>query len=361
MNSTESAINKFNTSQESLVIQHSDFSLKIVSDMINDNIIDLNPHYQRRNRWTEEKQSKLIESFILNVPVPPIYFSEDQYGIYSVIDGKQRLTAIHDFLNNRFNLKNLEVFSELNGFSFTELPIQIKNALSMRPYIRIVTLLKQSNPQLKYEVFLRLNTGGDALRPQEIRNVAFDGALNELLYKLSENSILRNKLKITDHSSNSYRKMDDLETILRFFSLYTYWKDLPSQAITKVMDVYMSKNRNLEQSIIDSLKEKFTKSITICNEIWQDNAFYKPISSTVFREQFIAPLYDAQMIAVCMLIDQGYESSLLNIDKNKLLNETLSLFESDNDFIKSVTQATNNAFNINKRITTIYDLLRGLV
>ncbi len=97
--------------------------------------------------WTEDKQSKLIESFILNVPVPPIYFSEDEYGIYSVIDGKQRLTSIHNFLNDKFKLKNLEVFSELNGLKFSDLPNQIKHALLIRPYIRICLLYTSPSPR----------------------------------------------------------------------------------------------------------------------------------------------------------------------------------------------------------------------
>lgn len=361
MNSIDTVIKKFNNSQESLVIQQSDFSLETVSRMIEKNIIDLHPHYQRRNRWSDDKQSKLIESFILNVPVPPIYFSEDEYGVYSIIDGKQRLTAIHDFLTNKFKLKNLDVFNELNGLEFHELPIQIKNALTVRPYIRVVTLLKQSNPELKYEVFLRLNTGGDSLRPQEIRNVAFDGSLNKLLYQLSDNSILKNKLKITDSSSNSYRKMDDLETILRFFSLSFYWDKLPSQTISKVMDIYMSQHKNIDFSDIDSLNQKFTKTISICNEIWSGNAFYKPISESNYREQFIAPLYDAQMIAVSLIIDELGESSLSNINREILEKETLTLFISDLDFLKSVTQATNNSLNIHKRITSIYNMLKGLI
>jgi uncharacterized protein with ParB-like and HNH nuclease domain len=353
-------IKKFSKAQESLVIQHSDFSLETLSRMIYNEIVDLNPHYQRRNRWTEDKQSKLIESFILNVPVPPIYFSEDDYGVYSVIDGKQRLTSIHDFLSDSFRLKNLEVFTELNGLTFSELPSQIKHALSIRPYIRIVTLLKQSDPNLKYEVFLRLNTGGDALKPQEVRNVAFDGSLNALLYELSENEILKRKLKIVDESSNSFRKMDDLEMILRFFALDKFWKNLPNQNISRVLDYYMQENRNLNQDGIKELRSKFIDCIEICDILWQGNAFYKPISRTAYREQMIAPLYDAQMIAVSMLIMDGYHNQLMKIDRSRLQERTFELFQSDTQFVKSVTQATNNSSNITLRISTLYDLLNSL-
>jgi uncharacterized protein with ParB-like and HNH nuclease domain len=93
------ALKKFSKAQDSLVTQQSDFSLSAIFDMVRNSSIDISPHYQRRDRWTAEKQSALIESFMINVPVPPIYLSEDDYGVYTVIDGKQRITAIHDFLD----------------------------------------------------------------------------------------------------------------------------------------------------------------------------------------------------------------------------------------------------------------------
>lgn len=353
-------IKAFNNAQESLVIQHSDFSLETLSRMIDNRIVDLNPHYQRRNRWTEDKQSKLIESFILNVPVPPIYFSEDDYGVYSVIDGKQRLTSIHEFLSGSFKLKNLEVFSDLNGLTFHELPNQIKHALSIRPYIRIVTLLKQSDPNLKYEVFLRLNTGGDALKPQEVRNVAFDGPLNKLLYKLSDNDILKRKLKIVDESSNAFRKMDDLEMILRFFALRTYWESLPNQNISRVLDIFMQQHRNMSIHDIQLLEDDFQHCIEMCEELWQGNAFYRPISPTSYREQMIAPLYDAQMIAVSILVSNGKNTKIRRINKERLQEELFGLYQNDDQFAKSVTQATNNASNVYYRIRTLQELLNSL-
>ena len=91
----KSVLEKFSNAQESLVIQQSDFSLMTISQMVESGAINLTPHYQRRERWDITKQSALIESFILNVPVPPVYLSEEEYGIYSVIDGKQRITSIY--------------------------------------------------------------------------------------------------------------------------------------------------------------------------------------------------------------------------------------------------------------------------
>ena len=100
-------IKRFETSQDALVLQQSDLSLKSISDMTDSNSIDISPKYQRRERWDDKRESELIESFLLNIPVPPIYLAEDEYGTYSIIDGKQRVTAINRFLNDKFQLRDL--------------------------------------------------------------------------------------------------------------------------------------------------------------------------------------------------------------------------------------------------------------
>ena len=152
-------LSRFNSAQEQLVLQTADLPLGTLADMVESRTIDLEPNFQRRERWHQDRQSALIKSFILNVPVPPVYLSEDEYGRYTAIDGKQRLRTICDFLYGRFKLRHLEGFKEIEGRSYAELPEPIKNALRIRPFLRVVTLLKQSNAELKYEVFTRIQSG----------------------------------------------------------------------------------------------------------------------------------------------------------------------------------------------------------
>ena len=142
-------VDRFEKSQDDLVLQASDFSLYGIREMVESKTIDLSPKYQRRERWDVVRQSALIESFLLNIPVPPIYLSEEEYGVYSIIDGKQRITAISDFLSNAFRLKGLGSFSEINGCRFRDLPPPLQNALRVRPFLRVITLLKQSEQELK--------------------------------------------------------------------------------------------------------------------------------------------------------------------------------------------------------------------
>lgn len=222
-------LRRFEKAQDALVLQASDLSLETVASMVESTAIDVRPQFQRRERWDGSKQSALIESFLLNIPVPPVYLAEDDFGRYSVIDGKQRLTAIHDFMRGRLNLTMLERFNELNGYSFQQLPPSLQNALLVRPYIRAVTLLRQSDPATKYEVFHRLNSGGEPLNAQEIRNVIYRGPFNDLLVGLSEQPFLRKQLKIRDTRSPAYRAMTDVEYVLRYFTLRATWEQFSSR------------------------------------------------------------------------------------------------------------------------------------
>lgn len=343
-------INKFTKAQDSLVTQQSDFSLSAITDMVNQNSIDIAPHYQRRDRWDVEKQSALIESFLLNVPIPPVYLSEDDYGTYTVIDGKQRITAIHDYLMGKFKLKDLKALPELNDYNFKDLPEQLKRVLSIRPFIRVITLLKQSDPNLKYEVFLRLNTGGEQLKPQEIRNVAYSGILNDLLFELSESRFLRLKMKITSNKSAAYRNMDDLEMVLRFFTIRQNWESL-GKKISIAMDDFMAENRHPD---IEQLRALFTKSLNACEHIWGQHAFEKPQNGG-WRDQLIAPLYDAQMVAVSLLDNDRIEYLAQN--SPAVLLETVKLYAEDADFVKSVSQATGDTVAIRTRVSKMYDML----
>ena len=344
-------LKRFIDAQDSLVIQQSDFSLSAIFQMVENHSIDTQPHYQRRDRWSNDKQSALIESFLLNVPVPPIYLSEDDYGLYSVIDGKQRITAICDFLSDKLVLKNLNKFPELNNYKFSNLPTQIQNALTVRPYIRVTTLLKQSNEELKYEVFLRLNTGGEKLKAQEIRNVAYSGALNELLFELSENEFFKRKLKITSDKSTAFKNMDDLEHVLRFFTIGAGWQHGLGNTLSVEMDRFMSRNRNAD---INSLRRLFNNSIAACEAIWGRRAFQKPNGNN-WREQLISPLYDAEMVAVSNLSENQIEN--LATKSNAVISSTRNLYNDDIDFNKSVSQATNNPASIFKRVSAIIELL----
>lgn len=343
-------LRKFKEAQHSLVIQNSDFSLSVMRDMIKSGAVDVNPHYQRRDRWPRAKQSRLMESFILNVPVPPIFLSEHEFGSYSVIDGKQRLTAIDQFLNEEFALEGLEGFPELNKLKFSDLPREIQNGLVMRPYLRVTTLLNQSDPELTYEVFLRLNTGGESLTAQEIRNVAYDGAFNAGLIEASAHELLARALKLKNGKVS--KDMNDVEMVLRF--LYMNFGEIDMNFMSRGMDEFM---RAHKEGWPGAFQDAFETSINRCYTLWGDSAFNKPVDNG-WRSQFIAPMYDAEMHACFRLSADQFE--ILSTQSDRVREATRELFQNDPLFVKSVSQATNNLSAVRYRLDVMRNLLQGL-
>jgi hypothetical protein len=349
-------VEKFTAEQDRLVLQAADLSLETIAAMVESGAIDIEPGYQRRARWSAEKQSALIESFLLNVPVPPVYLAEEDYGTYSVIDGKQRITAIHAFMRGTLELKALQSFSELNEATITELPRELVNALTVRPYIRAVTLLKQSDPELKYEVFARLNTGGVALNAQEIRNVAYRGPLNDLVYKLAEDSFLRRQLKIRGEHSTAYNAMLDAEFVVRFLTLLEVWQTF-SGDFRKSMDEFMQRYRDADQHQLDHYRDAFEHSIAACEQLWSSHAFQRPDRGG-WRDQALAGMFDAQMIATSFYSKTDIQQ--LASKQAQVLSRTRDLF-TDPDFDSAVRVGTNTPSRVRLRVQLMVDALGALV
>ncbi len=199
--------------------------------------MELRPFYQRRPRWDPVRQSKLIESFIMNIPVPPLFVYESDLAKYEVMDGQQRITAIRDFYTNKLELAGLEQWPELNGRIYDKLPSEIRKGIDRRS-ISYFVLLKESavtseeEALLRQQVFERLNTGGVKLSKQEIRNSIYHGRFNTLLLELVKHPVFRDAWGLPRYTSDEdtnpsdeilnipmYAQMRDAEIVLRFFAL----------------------------------------------------------------------------------------------------------------------------------------------
>ncbi|KGB90399.1 hypothetical protein DM81_1974 [Burkholderia multivorans] len=354
---SKTIIERFSRAQDSLVIQAADMSLETIAAMVDAGAIDVQPEYQRRERWSLPAQSALIESFLLNIPVPPVYLAEEDFGTYSVIDGKQRLTAIKRFMRQEFSLFKPARFEELNGLQLSELPIDLRNALTIRPYVRVVTLLKQSDPQLKYEVFTRLNTGGVPLQPQEVRNAMYRGKLNDMLIQLSEQDFLRKQLKIKTKKEDAYLSMSDVEYVLRFFTMLDEWKSF-SGDYRRSMDRYMDLNRNPTAAKLKRLRSLYIACLERCQALWGDHAFRRfDVASNVYRDQFLSALYDAQMIAVSGLTEAKFNK--LVAKRQKVVSATRALF-GVSEFEDSIRVSTNTPIRVKTRVEMMVGMLAEL-
>lgn len=303
--------------------------------------MELRPFYQRRPRWDPARQSKLIESFIMNIPVPPLFVYESDLAKYEVMDGQQRITAIRDFYTNKLELQGLEQWPELNGRIYDKLPSEIKKGIDRRS-ISYFVLLKESavtseeEALLRQQVFERLNTGGVKLSQQEIRNSIYHGRFNTLLLELVKHPAFRQAWGIPAYTSDEdanpsdellnipmYAQMRDAEIVLRFFALrhakHYKW------GMAGFLDLYMVRTRRFTDEDIRGLHELFVKTIESASEIYGELLF-RPWDSErkVWSQRPQVAFADAVMVGLSNHIDErGVLSSLAD----KIIARTKQLFE----------------------------------
>lgn len=333
-----------------------DYALGALSDLIQSKTIDLNPRYQRRFRWDETRQSKLIESFLMNVPVPPIFLNEDRYGKYSVIDGKQRLIAIHKFMRGHLRLQDLDVFSDCNGQIFDDLHTDLQNVIKVRPTLRTIIILRQSDSDVKFEVFRRLNTGGVKLNPQEIRNSAYPGPLNDLILDLSEEPAFHALLGIKKKEASAlYQEMRDAEFVLRYFTFKDSWQTFSSR-IRNELDRFLMNNQRLAKAKLVGLRTQFLDTLAAVNAAFGEHAFRRyQIDKDMWRQQILASLFDAQMLAC-----HGLKAADLAPYQPKIIAAMKRLFK-DQEFQDSITTATNAPRAFQYRTRKVKELLASVL
>jgi hypothetical protein len=320
--------------------------------------IELAPDFQRRNRWDVEMQSRFIESIIMNVPIPPVFLGEDDYGKYVVLDGRQRLTALHDFLRGAYALKGLAVWSELNNLRFPDLERQKLDAAITRRFVPAVIILKESSPEVKYDVFDRLNTGGEAALPMEIRNAIYRGAFTDLLHELSNNHTFRRLWDIplvdTERAKNSmYNTMADLELVLRFFATRSH------AGMNLVFKDYLTdylKLRNVEYKAKPELAAEdtalFHRAVENSWRVFGSEAFRKPAT-----ERKSAPLADAVMAALSEVDPAAItdpKAEALRIGFHDLLTK-------DEAFQKAMGSGTNGKAAIKTRVEVAVALVQTIM
>ena len=278
----ESQINeKYAKGEIRIVTEQARYQLPSIPGMVKSENYILNPEFQRRHRWNVIQKSKLIESFIINVPIPPIFLYEIEYSKYEVMDGLQRLSAISDFYDDKFELTGLEEWEELNGFRYSNLPTNIKRGIDRR-YLSSIVLLqetaksKQEENSLKQLVFNRINSGGVDLTPQESRNALFDGRFNKLCLNLSKSDNFIRLIKLENNEDERFRSMKDVELVLRFFA--NRQREKFGGSLESYLDFYLIKANSFPKKLIDELGLLFHETVELCLNSFGENGLliYRP-------------------------------------------------------------------------------------
>lgn len=297
----------------------------------------------------------------MNVPIPPVFLGEDDYGMYVVLDGRQRLTAINEFLKNSYELQDLTVWSELNGLRYADLEVKNLSRTLTRRFIPAVLLLKESSPEVKYDVFDRLNTGGVKANDMEIRNAVFQGEFNKTLHKLAENNNFRKFWEIPEDpkellENKIYSQMLDVELVLRFFALQDPGKI--NGRLKDYLSVYMKERNDAyrdDKDLVVKDTALFERAVDSAMAVFGDGAFEKKSSDGAYRKS--APLADAVLFGLSIVDSKKLQDG----DAAKLRDALRDLFENNKDFVGAITQGTNGKGAITTRTTKTQELVKQLV
>ena len=314
----------------------------------------LQPDFQRHFVWDIKKCSRLLESAILEVPLPMIYLAEEDDGREAVIDGQQRLTAFFTYLDTEYSLRGLKIIKELNGKYFKDLDRVIQNKIK-RCSIRTTTIKKESSASLRFEIFERLNTGAVSLNDQELRNCIYRGRYNELLKELSADREFREAIGLR----RVERRMKDVELVLRFAAfLHASYLNYTAP-VRRFLNDDMERFQDISEQDERDLRTGFKNSLHIIRSLFGKQAFRRLYrgtsenpSGTWEHTQFSASLYDLLMYTFARA-----EKNQVYRHLDEIREAFLDCMTGNDDFIETIERGTSDK----KMVTRRFDIWRGLL
>lgn len=329
-----------------ITTQAYDKSVADIVRMIDDKDIRLDPDYQRNYVWDNKKASMLIESIILNVPIPVIYVSQEEDDSWSVIDGLQRLYSLKRFFDGKFKLSGLEILSDLNKSDINTLNPKalriLKNGL-----LRVIMITHDSNEEIKYDVFMRLNTGSVHLTEQELRNCLYRGSLNRFLKEVVQNGTWLKLMGLRE----PHVRMADRETALRFLAI---WKSWDSQTETlkgykgrmkSFLNTFMSEHKDIKSLESGEWKQVFEDTVNKVYQVYGENAFKRQgLDGTTEKT------INRAIIDVIMLSSTQHTIEELMNKRELIVNRFLEKTNNEIDFKNSIKIGTSDTKVITYRL-----------
>ncbi len=333
-------------------IQRDMYSVRELKTDYEDKMLVLAPDFQRESVWSIKQKSELVESILMGIPLPMVYFFEGDDGIIQVVDGKQRLTSLFEFLDNKYPLsQSLSILPHLRGLKYKDLKPAERTKIARHQFVA-QTIIPPTPDKIKFDIFERVNRKGSTLNNQEMRNALYQGKATELLNSLSKNKFF---LKATDNGISPTR-MKDKYIILRFLAFYLWKEKLLKDKESKLVeyasniDEFVGKTmyfiNHQENEFLKELEDIFNSTMELAYNIRGKNAFRIP--SKERKRPINMPLVESL----------GYLFAKISKNNNidKYINNIDSLLK-DTEFITALTIRIDNTASVEKRFKKIDEVL----
>ena len=334
-----------------------DMSFGEIINMYKDNEIQISPEYQRAFRWDRKRQTDFIESILLGIPFPSVFVATNDDGTWELIDGLQRISTVLSFFGelrdtekNNLILCEGSIIKELDGLTINTLPLELKLSIKRTP-CRVEIIQRESNFEMRYELFKRLNTGGEGLTRQEIRNCIYRGFPNYNFFDkaikcLAQNSDFRETVLI---SKKQEQEMLYEELVLRFFSLHFYIFSYTEKTIQDFFDKIMCEQCNTpDKAKIEAFIKCFERVFHFISTFGVKNNPFR-----LARLNFSTSMFDA----VCLTLAEN-DKKLEYLDSKKVWS-AINKLKTDEKFKAHAGSASSNASNIREKLKIAKEKLIG--
>ncbi|MEV7063691.1 DUF262 domain-containing protein [Streptomyces collinus] len=326
---------------EQIRVNTKQFSLRNALDMIDDESLELAPDFQRGRVWKLGQKSRLIESVLLQIPLPAFYFAEDADGLMRVVDGLQRLSTIHDFVRggeeSGFALKGLEYLDKVvEGKRFEELPApwkrRIHNAQIMAHVIDPTT-----PPDVMYDIFKRINTGGTPLNAQEIRHCMSGKRSRRILKEMTSTDVFHEATGLRDHLRMNDREMALRFTAFRLLGTEGYVKDAAMDPFLQRATRLLDSSDKVDDDRISRLQAEFSRGMTNARLVFGEHAFRKWPEGVTWRNPINRPLFETWSLVLAR-----YDADDLRGRKDAIVAQARSLMTHNFTYLDSITSSTGD-------------------
>jgi hypothetical protein len=349
-------VEDFNTGEETIErpwnpeqirVTTSAFSLRNVLDQIDEGSLELAPDFQRGKVWRAEQKSLLVESLLLQIPLPAFYFAEDSDGAFHVVDGLQRLSTLHSFVRggeSGFPLKGLEYLSDVEGKRFSDLAVQWQRRINNTQLI-INVIDPTTPPDVMYDIFKRINTGGTPLNAQEIRHCMSRPRSRNILRRMTHTE----EFNLATNGLADHIRMNDREMALRFVAFWLMGLDAYNEQ-PAMESFLMRATRMLDDpeqvpdTKVQELERAFTQAMANAFLLFGEHAFRKWPHGASGRSPINRALFETWSVALA-----GYEASELNQRREYIVAAVRGRMTSDVEYLNAITSSTSDRRRVSYR------------
>ncbi|MFZ2967551.1 MAG: DUF262 domain-containing protein [Sulfuricurvum sp.] len=336
-------------------IQRDMYSVRELLTELKDERLVLAPDFQREFVWSLKQKSELVESILMGIPLPMIYFFEGDDGVIQVVDGKQRLTSLFEFMENKFPLsQSLSILTDLRGKKYNDLTPSERTKIARHQFVT-QTIIPPTPDKIKFDIFERVNRKGSTLNNQEMRNALYQGHSTRLLDDLAKYDSF---LKATDEGISPMR-MKDRYMILRFLAFYLWKKGISKDKEGKTVeyrsdiDDFLGKtmsfiNRQDENFILD-VSKMFNETMILAFDSKGENIFRIPSKER------------KRPINMALMETLGYLFSQIRDKKDPTMyQKSIDTLLEDRAYIEALTQRVDSTNSVETRFKKIDNILKGI-